>query len=217
MRICYITAPQLQDFILKNITELGKTDVLLICYSVLKNVNFEDELTYKTDYMNNIAAISKDFRCVVFAGADTDNFGDSRHSVIVADGGRLLGISDAVYSDDIYQAGSGIIVYNTSKGRFGVIVNHDLYFGKASEILAQSGSDLNINIIKDANLQLAQLMGRSHSFITGVPHAVCSDNFCFLGNIKGEAEFISSKSIQFIDIEIDKKYHKITFLSRGGK
>lgn len=67
---------------------------------------------------------SKMLRCTVVGGCYTDARGIRRKSAVVAERGRLLGVSDLVNRIDgsAFGAGAGVKVYETAAGRLGVVV-----------------------------------------------------------------------------------------------
>ena len=64
---------------------------------------------------------SKALRCTVVGGCYTDARGIRRKSAVVAERGRLLGVSDLVNRIDgsTFGAGAGVKVYETAAGALG--------------------------------------------------------------------------------------------------
>lgn len=125
-------------------------DVLLFGFSGLGLVSYKRELARDTEYFRDVAGLSREIGGVVISGCDTDTYGVYRHSAVVADKGRILGVSDSVYStdDSEFVAGGNLRVYDTSKGRIGVLVGEDLFFPEAAHTLALCDSELIVSVVK---------------------------------------------------------------------
>ena len=65
-----------------------------------KRISYERELSGETQFFKDVALLSKERNGVVVCGCVTDNHGHLRKSAVVAENGRLLGISDGVYTLD---------------------------------------------------------------------------------------------------------------------
>ena len=217
MRLCFVTGGSLADFVLYNAEKIKNIDVVIFSYGVNGLIDFNGEITGKSENLIDLAKISLNFDCVVVAGCDTDNYGVLRCSAAVADKGRILGVCDMTHNIDgeKYDAGSGCRVFNTSKGKIGVIVDKDLYFPEVSNILSLSESDIIINVLKKVKDYLPLLMLRSSSFTSGVKIAACADNFCAISDIKANLEFFSTKRLEIVDTKIVKEYRLVATRKRA--
>lgn len=224
MKICFVCGGSVADFVLYNADKVRNADIIVFSYRVNGLIDFDSEITCKSESFIDLAKISLNFNCVVVAGCDTDNYGTFRRSAAVADKGRIMGICDMTHNiDGEYgvaaegcDAGSGYRVFNTSKGKIGIIVDKDLYFPEVCNILSLSESDIIINVLKKTKDYLPLLMMRSNSFTSGVKIAACADNFCAVSDIKANLEFFSTKKLEIVDTQIVKEYRLVATRRRGA-
>ena len=93
MRICFVTDGGLNDFA-ETIT--AAADVVCFSFQALGKVSYERELKGETNLFEDVALLSKMQKNVVVCGCYTDARGIRRKSVVVAERGRILGVSDMV-------------------------------------------------------------------------------------------------------------------------
>lgn len=106
--------------------KIKEADLILLNFCVLEKVNYAKEIEGENNKIKLLLKLSKDFNCVVMAGALCDLFGKTYCSVIVCDRGELLGIADSVYENENYDSASEFKIYETRLGRIGVVVNSDI-------------------------------------------------------------------------------------------
>ena len=124
MRVCLAGKEKIGDFAYKE-----DCDLIVFSFRGLSSVvSYEKEIGGETNYMEEIAVLSKGKKIVV-CGGETDTLGVKRKSVIVAQNGKILGICDMLHSTkERDSAGTGMGIFDTELGRVGVIVGEDLYF-----------------------------------------------------------------------------------------
>ena len=108
MKICYLS-----DSRIKKTNRLPPCDIALYPFSSLGQVDYEQELSGKSEKFEEMARLSGINKCAVLCGCLTLSRGLKRKSVAVAENGRLLGISDMlnVLDGDEYKSGAGLGVY----------------------------------------------------------------------------------------------------------
>ena len=90
-----------------------------------------------------MAILSKESHNIVVCGCVTDTRGIKRKSAVVAENGRILGVSDMLNAvDGEFKSGAGLRVYETKAGRLGIAVAEDLYFPEILRTLSVCGSDM---------------------------------------------------------------------------
>ena len=119
MRIGFVSKGALRDF--KEDTLCcegktgGKTDLLLFGFESLGEVNYEKELKGESNFFSDVALLSKQLKNVVVCGCVTDLRGLKRKSAIVAENGKLLGVSDMLNAvDGATNGGAALRVYETN-------------------------------------------------------------------------------------------------------
>ena len=135
---------------------------------------------------------------------------------MVAENGRLLGVSDMLNAiDGEYKSGAGLRVYETKVGRLGIAVAEDLYFPEILRTLAVCGSDLILcpfGIVSDST---ESVLLRAAAFSYGVPVGFCGAGYSQLADVSGAVAFASPDSP--VEFSLDKKqeYHLIETRRRG--
>ena len=93
MRVCFVSGGSLSEFAEG---ASGEADVVICGFQALGEVSYERELKGETGCFADVAILSREKKCAVLAGCFTDARGIRRKSVVAADRGRILGVSDMV-------------------------------------------------------------------------------------------------------------------------
>ncbi len=194
-----------------------RADVLLFAFQALGEVSYERELRGETSLFEDVALLSKEMQNVVMAGCYTDARGMRRKSVVVAEKGRILGVSDMVNRIDSgeYRCGAGIKIFDTSAGRLGVIVAEDLYFPRVAETLSVCGAELSVCLFEQLEGSLEQTLMRAYAYLYGVPVCVCAYGYAQIADIGGKLRFGSPKNGCVCELEREQEYHLVETRQRG--
>lgn len=217
MHACFVTSGSLNSVWQDKLSKISGKDLIVFGFNGLGLVSYKKELSGETEYFQDVAKLSKQLSSVIICGCDTDTYGIFRHSAVIADRGKILGVSDMAHTVDEseFVSGGGFRVYDTSAGRIGVIVGDDLFFLKSFETLSLCEAETIIVLMKNMNGFMPQIMLRAGAFSYGVPSALITNNYFFLSNIKGEIVSASSMDIVNTEIKQEKDYHLISFKRRG--
>jgi predicted amidohydrolase len=215
MKICFITEGGINEF-WDSLIKM-KTEVLCFGFNGLGLVDYKRELDGDTNNFEDLALLSKELGCIVISGCETDTYGVKRLSVVIADKGKILGVSDMVHIIDssVYECGSGFRVYDTSSGKIGLIVGSDLFFPEATRVLALCDSDVIFSIFGDITDSLPQVMMRANSFANGVAICMCAGGYTQISDIKGQILMSSPEAKINYELDIKKDYHLIESRQRG--
>ena len=215
MRICFVTSGSLADYTERQ--SEGQTDVILCGFQALGEVSYERELKGETGLFADVALLSRERRCTVISGCFTDARGMHRKSVVVADKGRVLGVSDMVNRIDggAYRAGAGVKIYETSAGKLGIVVAEDLYFSRVIETLSVCGADAAVCIFEQLTEGLEPVLARAQAFLCGIPVILCGYGYSLIADIGGKVRFASAKSPCLYDLEKEQEYHLVETRRRG--
>ena len=214
MRICFVSKGTLNSFW----DDYGGSDadILLFGFQALGEVSYERELKGETNFFEDVALLSKENKNIVVVGCVTDTRGLKRKSAVVAENGRILGVSDMLNSvDGEYNAGAALRVYDTSRGKIGVAVAEDLYFPELLRTLAVCGSDLILcpfGAIKD---NTETLLLRAAAFSYGTAIGFCAVHYSMIADVTGETLFSSPMSPVEYSFERKQEYHLIETRHRG--
>ena len=214
MRISFLTRGGLSEVPEQ---EPVPADVLICGFQTLGEVSYERELKGETGLFADIAVLSRERRGVVVSGCFTDARGMRRKSAVVAEKGRILGVSDMVNRIDggAYRAGAGVKIYETSAGKLGVIVAEDLYFFRVAETLSVCGADVAVCIFEGFTEGLEPLLARAQGFLCGIPILLCGYGYALIADIGGKVRFACAKSPCFFDLEKQQEYHLVETRRRG--
>ena len=106
MRICFVSRGSLNSF--WDTYGGSDADIVFFGFQGIGEVSYEKELRGETGYFEDAAILSKENHNVVVCGCVTDTRGVKRKSAVVAENGRLLGVSDMLNAiDGEYKSGAG--------------------------------------------------------------------------------------------------------------
>ena len=217
MRIEFVSRGTLRTFKEGNSTpcDIHSVDLIFFGFDGVGEVSYEKELKGESDFFADVALLSKSGKNIVVSGCVTDTRGHKRKSAVVAENGKLLGVSDMVNAVDGETAGGAVIrVYETKVGRIGVVVAQDLYFPEVINALAVCGSDCIVCPFEETgDIELAIL--RAHAFCYGVPLFFCGVGFSAVADITGAITVASAQSPFPVAFAVKKEYHLVETRRRG--
>ena len=216
MEISFVTADAINDFWQKKLSGVVGADVLVFGFNGLGLVSYKKELAGETEYFRDVATLSKEIGGVVVCGCDTDTYGVYRHSAVIADKGKILGVSDMVHSidDSEFVPGGNLRVYDTSRGKIGIIVAEDLYFPEVARVLALCDADIIVCVFKNMST-MAQIMMRAGAFSNGINVALCAKNYACLSDACGSISVAGSADIVKAKADTQKDFRLISSRRRG--
>lgn len=214
MRICFVTGGSFGEFADRFD---AAADVVCCSFQALGQVSYERELRGETNLFEDVALLSKERRNVVVCGCFTDARGIRRKSVVVAEKGRILGVSDMVNRIDTadYRPGVGIKIFDTSAGKIGIVVAEDLYFPRVFETLSVCGAEVVLCVFEELNESLEQTIMRANAFLYGIPVCVCAYGYAQAADIGGKLRFGSPQNPCCYDVEREQEYHIVETRQRG--
>jgi predicted amidohydrolase len=190
-------------------------DVYVFCIDGKSDISYERELKGETTFFEDAARLSGLSKGVVVCGCVTDTRGHKRKSALVAENGRLLGVSDMLHAID-GEVGSGAVlrVYDTKIGRMGVAVAEDLLFPDVIRSLAVCGSDFIVCPYGKTG-EMQSVLLRANAYCYGVPILFCADGYCMLAESSGELSFASPQGPSIAELKNKKEYHLVETRRRG--
>lgn len=219
MKVAFITRGSIYDLTNDDFNALVGVKVVVFSYNGVGIVNFRSEIDGLDSKLEDIARLSKALSSVVIVGADTDNLGVFKHSVVVADCGRILGVSDSVtaYLGQEFKCGYGLRAYDTTAGRLGVIVNDDIFCADIYKTFADSDADVVFAVTKRQDNFVAEMMVITGAYCNGVYGCLCFDGCALVGDISGEALIKTTERFLVTNVPINKNYRIITIKRRCNK
>ncbi len=217
MDVCFVTSDSLNNLWRDKLSLLEKEEVVVFGFNGLGLVSYKKELSGETEYFQDLAKLSKQISSVVVCGCDTDTYGVFRHSVVVAEDGKILGVTDMAHSidDGEFASGGGLRVYDTKAGKIGIIVSEDLFFPEVPRVLALCDADIIFCIMNKIDGAMPQVMTRAGAFANGVAMALCSKGYASVADIRGNITVASGADVIKAKIKIEKDYRLISSRRRG--
>ena len=217
MKVCLVTSGSVNGVWQEKLDELNKQELILFGFNGLGLVSYKKELGGETEYFQDLAKLSKQISAVVVCGCDTDTYGVFRHSAVIADKGKILGVSDMAHSfdDSEFVSGGGFRVYDTSAGKIGVIVGEDLLFTETARIMSLCDADLIVCVMKKLDSFMPEIMLRASAYSNGVPMLLCAKNYGVVADIRGDVKIAGGSDIIKYQINTEKDYHLISTRRRG--
>lgn len=215
MRIGFLTEGRLSDFEKSGRAE--RAELYCLSFGSIDEVDYGKEVRGESAELEEVALFSRNFECTVITGCYTNAKGVKRRSAVVADRGKILGISDmtAGFDGDKYKCGFGVRVYETCAGRIGVVVGQDLYFPELIRSLAQCGSELIVVLYENLGDSLEQILIRADAFRFGVPLCMCAYGYAQVAEISGRLAFASPQSPVYFSPKPMREYHLVETRLRG--
>lgn len=212
MRICFVTNGTLGEQ-----PADCNADITVFPFQSLGEVSYERELKGETSLFEDVAILSKMGSNVVICGCYTNARGIKRKSAVVAEKGRILGVSDMVNRIDgsEYRCGAGVKIYDTKAGKLGIVVAEDLYFPQVLETVSRCGADLAISVFETLNEGLEQTLIRAGAFFFGIPVCMCALGYAQAADPMGKLRFSSPKSPCVLELERMQEFHIVETRRRG--
>ena len=207
MRIRFVCQGALTSYLKQ--PEPTIADLTIFGFNAVGEVSYEKELKGETCFFEELATLTKKDGGVAVCGCVTNSLGHKRRSAVVAENGRLLGVSDMLHVID-GELGSGALlrVYDTKIGKIGVAVADDLRFPDVIKALAVCGSDIIVcpnGIVSSIHTALL----RAHAYCFGVPLLLCADGYAAIANPDGALALATPQSPQTVEIAVRKEYHLV--------
>ena len=213
MTIRFVGRGRLDD--LQNTCDITE-DVTLCSFDCMGTVSYEQELKGGSDFFEKATRLSKQTKGLVVCGCITDTRGMKRKSALVAENGRLIGVSDMTHAvDGEVSCGAGLRVYDTKFGRVGVAVAEDIVFPQVAEALTMCGSDFILCPYPQVVDGKAQLLLRAYAYLYGVPIALCGVGYSMLADVEGDLTFATPQNTAVFSVDRRKEYHLVEMRKRG--
>lgn len=196
--------------------KLPRCDIAVFGFKGLGEVDYESELKGVTDKFEDCARLSKTASCGVVCACKTKSRGLLRKSAAVADGGRLLGITDMTHVVDCedFKSGAGLGFYTVGGYKIGVLIENDLLFPECFNSLSMCGCNVIIVVAEQLKDNLPPLLIRAYSYLYGVPVILCAGSTAYFAEVSGAIASSPQQTCLF-EVEPQNRYHLITSRTRG--
>ena len=183
----------------------------------LPAVSYKRELAGQTHILSLCVEKSLETGGVALFFADTESYGVLRRSVIVADAGKVLGVSDELgVTKRGYAAGSSVRVYETSAGNLGVLAGGDLLRYEPAHALSLAGSDMICHLTSERRKELP-VLAEALGYFLGVPILSVSPGIATLAGTEGELLAASPTDGETWDFSPEKKEQPLLLSVKRGR
>ena len=215
MKIHFVTEGSLNEY--WDASPAEDCDLLFFGFNGLGDVDYASELSGASSEMEDAAILSREAGCVVVSGCYTNSCGVRRKSALVAERGRILGVSDmlSALDESDYKSGGSLRVYDTAAGKIGILVAEDLFFPKIAETISLCDADVIVAVYEEIEDFLPQLMMRADAFVSGVTVAMCAAGVAQVASLSGEMAMLSPKKESEYAFVPEREYHIVSQRRRG--
>ena len=213
MEILFVSRGKLVE---EQVCEEFREDLILYGFGGLGEVSYDKELKGESDCFERAARLSKQSKGVVVCGCITDTRGIKRKSALVAENGKLCGVSDMTHAmDGAISSGAGLRVYDTKIGKMGVAVAEDILFPAVMSALAACGSDFIVCPFGILQNSMAQVLLRAYAYLYGVPIFLCGVGYSIAVESNGALAMATPQSPISFKVENRKQFHLVEMRRRG--
>ena len=191
--------------------------IVIFGFNGIDKISYKNELNCKENKLSNFAKLSKDSEKVLISGTITDNYGVLRRSAIIADKGKLLGISDMRLSvnDNGYTGGGVQRVYQTQAGRIGLLIGDDILDVDGIKAMSLCDADFIVAITSGEEKPQYNFLIRSYSYLFGVPILLINSTSVIASDLSGEICGKSLENHTKITLPVKKSYRLVLTKQRG--
>ncbi|HEY8419963.1 MAG TPA: carbon-nitrogen hydrolase family protein [Clostridia bacterium] len=205
MKIAVINSTTVKDFALSQLQQVSDVDVIIFAFGVTGDVDLAQELSGESKTYAELVLLSITKNCIVIAGMDTNFLGVKHKSTIIIEEGHILDIHDMVHIfDHKYEKGKGFKIYDTKKGKIGLLIHNDILFPESSRLLAVCDCDILITLIDYGLPKDSMVMARSASLSNGIFNVCSEPAVSYLCDQNGAVKFYSKKNFFEMNFEIKK-------------
>lgn len=209
MNICVVPRPPSGG-----LNKLPECDLAILGFPCLAAIDFESELSGRTDKLGAFSRLTRNGPAAI-AGCITDSRGLRRRSAVVAEGGRLLGITDMLHVVDgeNLKSGAYLGLYRLSGYKVGLCIENDMHFPEDIKSLSLCGCNLLV-LLRENSDCMSPLLARAYAYLFGMPAVLCASNCAYFADITGSI-VTSTSPVTLFSAQPRNAYHVVTTRRRG--
>lgn len=211
MKICVIPCPRAANMP----PSIPECDVALIGFGYIGDVDYSSELSGKSDKLGGFARLTHGGRAAV-GGCRTDSRGLRRKSAAVAEGGRLLGITDMLHVEggEDYKSGTYLGLYKLGDYKVGLCIENDIHYPENVKSLSLCGCNVLLCLAENCHAMFP-LLTRAYAYLYGMPVAMCAGNCACFSDISGNI-FTSLAPFTIFNTQPRNNYRVVSTRERGA-
>lgn len=211
MKICVVPRMSAGDH-----RQLPECDVALIGFGYIGDVDFDSELSGRSDKFGEFARLTKRSGCAAVCGCRTDSRGLKRKSAAVAEGGKLLGITDMLHvvdGEDL-KSGAYLGLYKLGGYKVGLCIENDLHFPENIKSLSLCGCNLLLCLTENVH-PISPLLIRAYAYLYGMPVVMCAGGCAYFADVTG-AVITSVAPVTLFSAQPRNNYRIVCTRERGA-
>lgn len=196
--------------------ELPECDIALFGFGYLGDVDFDSELSGRSDKLGEFARLTRRGACAAVGGCRTDSRGLRRKSAAVAEGGRLLGITDMLHVEggEEYKSGAYLGLYKLGGYRVGLCIDSDIHYPENFKSLSLCGCNAVLCLAERVDVMYPLLI-RAYAYLYGMPFVMCAGNCAYFADAGGVITTSTSPATLF-SAQPRNNYRVVTTRQRGA-
>ena len=208
-----------QKLSLADLDGVKSSQIAVFGFNSLGKVSYKHELSGAENKLPELSSFSRKTKKVIIAGAITDNYGILKQSLIIAENGKLLGISDMTISlgGTNFSSGGAFKVYQTGAGRIGLLVGDDIINLDGVKAMALCDADLIVSVVSTEEKPQYNFLIRAYAYLFGVPIMLLSKTGVIASDMSGEICGKSIENTANLIIPTQKQYLLVKSKRRGVK
>ncbi len=195
---------------------LPQCDLALLGFGCIGDVCFDTELSGASDKLGEFARLTKQRAAAAVCGCRTDSRGLKRKSAAVAEGGRLVGITDMLHVVDgeEYKSGAYLGLYRLGGYKVGLCIDNDIHYPEDIRSLSLCGCNL-VACLSEQPDEMLPLLIRAYAYLYGVPVVMCAGGCAYFADIAGK--IVCSPAPQTVFSAQPKNSYRIVSTRERGK
>ena len=194
---------------------LPQCDLALLGFGCIGDVCFDTELSGASDKLGEFARLTKQRAAAAVCGCRTDSRGLKRKSAAVAEGGRLVGITDMLHVVDgeEYKSGAYLGLYRLGGYKVGLCIDNDIRYPEDIRSLSLCGCNL-VACLSEQPDEMLPLLIRAYAYLYGVPIVMVASGTAYFADISGIIA-TSNQSVCTFETVPKNAYRLVTSRRRG--
>lgn len=163
---------------------LPSDSLVLIGTGYIESISLDDELRGDSHILRSLCILSQKSNLTFLCPTKVFCREKIFFGTVVVDCGKFLGISDATHSiDGEFDESNFLRVFETSKGRLGIVSGDDLHFFEISRLLKLWECDVLLFCVKKVN-QKEKTLAKAQGYINETTSIIFSGEQIFAFNCK---------------------------------
>ncbi len=196
--------------------KLPECDLAVFPFCAVGQVDYSLEIDGKSDTFSSATHLSERIKGGVICACKTIHSSLISKSAMIADCGRMLAICDmnAVFSDEIYKAGSGLALYTLKGYKVGICIDNDIYFPETLRALTSCGASLIVVVCEQLIDSMLPTICRTYAYLFGVPFLLVAGRRSFFIDILGEVASSKANTCVY-EGQLKNNYRLVTTRLKG--